>query len=167
MKAVMHKGFTVVELLIVIAVIGILASISLVAYNGAQNKGYDSAVQSDLDSAAGVIENFRVTLSSSHNFPSSTSDLTTVGLQASKASYDSAATANFIYCVNATDYQSYALLGLSRSGNAFVMTQDGFKSTGITKASFANAATACSGLGLSLVASGEGSGSWQSWVAGS
>ena len=34
----MGRGFTIVELIIVIAVIGILASISLVAYNGIQNE---------------------------------------------------------------------------------------------------------------------------------
>jgi len=53
MKAWAHKqeGFTIVELLVVIVVIAILASISVVSYNGIQNRAKDSA----RDSAAGTI----------------------------------------------------------------------------------------------------------------
>lgn len=40
------RGFTLVELLIVIVVIAILAAISIVAYNGIQNRGKASAAQS-------------------------------------------------------------------------------------------------------------------------
>ncbi len=36
-----HKGFTIVELLIVIVIIGILAAITIVAFNGAQQRGRD------------------------------------------------------------------------------------------------------------------------------
>lgn len=42
------SGFTIVELLIVIVVIGILAAITIVAYNGAQVRARDAKRQSDL-----------------------------------------------------------------------------------------------------------------------
>lgn len=43
-----NKGFTIVELLIVIVVIAILATISVVAYNGIQTNANDSRRKSDL-----------------------------------------------------------------------------------------------------------------------
>lgn len=43
-----QHGFTIVELLIVIVVIGILAAITIVAYNGVQTKARDTARKSDL-----------------------------------------------------------------------------------------------------------------------
>lgn len=50
MKGIMRKqtGFTIVELLIVIVVIGILAAITIVAYNGVKDKAVNSQVQSAL-----------------------------------------------------------------------------------------------------------------------
>jgi prepilin-type N-terminal cleavage/methylation domain-containing protein len=46
------KGFTIVELLIVIVVIGILAAITIVAYNGLQSRARTAAVQADLSNVA-------------------------------------------------------------------------------------------------------------------
>ena len=42
------KGFTIVELLIVIVIIGILATIGFVAFSGAQNKAKKSSAESTL-----------------------------------------------------------------------------------------------------------------------
>lgn len=49
-------GFTIVELLIVIVVIAILASITIVAYNGIQNRSRNSQVQNDIRNVAQLIE---------------------------------------------------------------------------------------------------------------
>lgn len=48
LKSKNKNGFTIVELLIVIVVIGILAAITLVAYNGIQARANDTAIKSDL-----------------------------------------------------------------------------------------------------------------------
>jgi len=53
-------GFTIVELLIVIVVIGILAAITIVAYNGVQQRARTSAVSSALSQAAKKLAVYQV-----------------------------------------------------------------------------------------------------------
>lgn len=54
------SGFTIVELLIVIVVIGILAAISIVAYNGIQDGARAASVSTALNQASKKIQLWRV-----------------------------------------------------------------------------------------------------------
>lgn len=51
-----QKGFTIVELLIVIVVIGILAAITIVAYNGIQSRARDAQRKSDVATITKALE---------------------------------------------------------------------------------------------------------------
>jgi prepilin-type N-terminal cleavage/methylation domain-containing protein len=51
-----QKGFTIVELLIVIVVIGILAAITIVAYNGVQARAKDSRRLNDMQVISGGLK---------------------------------------------------------------------------------------------------------------
>lgn len=50
-----QRGFTIVELLVVIVVIGILATITIVAYTGIQAKARDAALTSDLTNSGKTV----------------------------------------------------------------------------------------------------------------
>lgn len=64
-----QKGFTIVELLIVIVVIGILAAITVVAFNGVQNRGKASAGQSLASSVAKKAEAYNSARATGNGYP--------------------------------------------------------------------------------------------------
>ncbi len=53
-----EKGFTIVELLIVIVVIGILAALVITTFSGIQRKARDSERQTDINAIHGQVEAF-------------------------------------------------------------------------------------------------------------
>ena len=62
-------GFTIIELLIVIVVIGIIASITIVSYNGVQARGQDARRKSDITNLQDAIEIYKI---NTGNFPAVT-----------------------------------------------------------------------------------------------
>ncbi len=109
-----RAGFTIVELLIVIVVIGILAAITIVAYNGIQNRANDTAVQSDLASMAKKIEYEAADNSGTYPFPLTPS----MNLKFSKGSYRTTSDNNLYYCINTATNQ-YAAAARSKSNKQF------------------------------------------------
>ncbi len=55
------KGFTIVELLIVVVVIAILAAITIVSYNGITSQAKNAAILADGRSISTAIERYRAT----------------------------------------------------------------------------------------------------------
>ena len=117
-----NRGFTIVELLIVIVVIGILAAITIVAFNGIQNRAYDTSVQNDLTNVGKKILAFKAL---NDRWPQGGTDLSTMDLRVSKGAYSqginvSGAWYNFVYCwPGAATPDAFALVAISKSGALF------------------------------------------------
>lgn len=87
----LQKGFTIVELLVVIVVIAILAAVTLVSYNGISSRSQEAAIKTNLATATQRIE---AENASEGVYPTS---LSAVGISTSDGSF-------YIYQQNATSY---------------------------------------------------------------
>lgn len=113
------SGFTIVELLIVVVVIAILATITIVAYNGIQNQAKDSALRTSLTQAAH--KTLAYAPLNNDAFPDESSYRSALALPADTAS----ASYNYFvsddrksFCLSVTDTTSAEL-------KAYASTQDG------------------------------------------
>ena len=117
-----QTGFTIVELLIVIVVIGILAAITVVAYNGTQNRANDTAVTSDLTNVAKQIMLYNIKEGS---FPKGSIQLAQLDIVLSKSAYsrgmfNGTSWYNVVYCwPNSANPSTFAIIAQSQSGNVF------------------------------------------------
>lgn len=93
-----RKGFTIVELLIVIVVIAILAAITIVAFNGIQERARASALQSDVSQALKKIEAYRVS-SGTDQYPPDLATVGVVGSNGATLSYNLMGSSAKEYCV--------------------------------------------------------------------
>ncbi len=92
-----NRGFTIVELLIVIVVIAILAAITIVAYNGIQDRAKSSSAQTAAAQAVKKIEVYKVQNSDTYPSSASAAGLSSTG----STTYDYTGGGNY-YCVTAT-----------------------------------------------------------------
>ena len=123
----MHKagyqqhGFTIVELLVVIVVIGILAAITVVAYTGISQKAIVAMLQSDLGNSAQKLKLYRVehdaypaTLDGS-NCPTGPADINYC-LKPSSGN-------TFAYS-SSSPYSSFSLVATNTNGTSYRITDD-------------------------------------------
>lgn len=164
------RGFTIVELLIVVVVIAILAAITVVAYTGIQNRAHDSSVKNDLRQLTTKVEAYRAEFGAA---PRGDAVLGTLGLKVSRASYgdltlsSSSDSSNILYCSPAANTQTYAWIARSKSGTIWFQ---GTAGTGTFVYSAADTTELCANAGITVTGGtsdrswGQLADTWASWL---
>ena len=169
------RGFTIVELLIVITVIGILAAIVTVAYRGISNRANDTAVQSDLKSLARKMELYKV---DNDRYPVGNSQLATLKMRLTKKSYSqgfyntNGYYYNVVYCRDSTNgpYQ-YAFVAQSQSGKVITYKSDSQNFTDANDWSAPSTQGICNNAGINQLTTSDRDifynlSAWMSYVGG-
>jgi len=99
-----QKGFTLIELMIVIAIIGILAAIAIPQFTAYRQRGFNAAVQSDLRNAATAQEAY---YTDGQVYTNTLDDLTSRGYTASS---------NVTITPGGANSQGYTMAGVHSSG---------------------------------------------------
>lgn len=170
-----QTGFSIVELLVVIIVIGILASIVMLSYSGIQNSAHDSAVKSDIGQIGEQIVLYG--LDNGGLYPANATELGTADISATKDSYSTGTNA-FAYCSdNTTTPEKFAVGGVSKSGKGYYYSSANEKVQAVTSSSnpawpsSATVASVCStatylnqGTVPFSVRGHTAPSSWQTWI---
>lgn len=167
---IVHRGFTIVELLIVVVVIAILAATTIVAFNGIQNRTHDTAVQSDLANIARKYEQFNIE-NPGIGYPHGTvlNNGTAFRLAISRNSYSPNSSFQLLNCTSPTNPgEYYASLALSRSGKRFYVSSNSGGVREFTGAGdWINTTTVCNDVMPGSIGNGAGFGSgvWRTWTS--
>ena len=166
------SGFTLIELMTVIVIITVLASIVVVSYTAIRSRGYDTAVTADMRIIAKFMQQGKIETGS---YPYGTTALETyVDHSVNRSSYavSPAISYNLLFCYNSTTPSDYYLLAQSKSGKRYYI----YKSEEIqeyTGGSTWNttAANMCTSVAAGYFANGAGyssgdttTGPWRAWA---
>jgi type IV pilus assembly protein PilA len=108
-------GFSLIELLVVILIIGVLAAIALPAFLGQREKGQDSSAKSAARNLVSGMESFYAT-NKTYVGAEDNDDVKKIGVLGTDDGQAS---------VEASGASSYIIVGHSASGNEFMITKSG------------------------------------------
>ena len=119
-------GFTIIELLIVMVVIGILTAITIIAFNGMQNRANIAAIKSDLKSLSQKINVFYI---DNNTYPATVLQLNSLSWTASVDSYQRNSQGNLLYCaITSGSGARYTVAARTNNNTAFTYSStDGLR----------------------------------------
>lgn len=162
----MRRGFTIVELLIVIVVIAILAAITVVAYTGVQNQANDAAVRSDLANIAKQYEIYKVE-NDLYPYGSVLNNGMAFVMNIAKQSYDTSYSYQLLNCTtDSAQGSDYAMLAVSKSGKKFYVSSVSGGVREYTGSATWLSPSTCTYVLSGTVGNGAGYGSntWRTWT---
>src|SRR5680860_146778 len=134
------SGFTIVELLVIIVVIGILATLTIIAYTGIQQKAIVASINSDLDNASRSLKLFQV--ENNDNYPL-TNDCSSTPAANSICLKSSPGNSYTVFETNNSGSRSFCLTVKNSTTNAkYHITQDSAPTLGVCPFGFATTLTA-------------------------
>lgn len=121
-----NTGFTIVELLIVIVIIGILAAIVIVAYNGITSQARESTARADLSNFHKKLELFKV---DNGRYPTSIAEMNSLHFTFNRDAFQVSANdpyvGNLLYC-RYDNSQGYVLQALTANNTQlFISSKSG------------------------------------------
>ncbi len=114
-------GFTLIEILIVVSIIGLLASVVLVGLGGFRSRGRDARRVTDLKSLQNGVELY---YARNNQYPNTLNDLLTASIGITKLPKDPASAANYFYSYMTADKQGYILAARLDSAAGDVIFND-------------------------------------------
>jgi type IV pilus assembly protein PilA len=110
-----QRGFSLIEILVVILIIGVLAAIALPAFLGQRSKGQDSSAKSAARNLVSAMESFYAT-NKTYVGAGSDDDITKSGVFG---------TGDGQADISTTSATGFRVIGRSQSGNLFTITKTG------------------------------------------
>src|SRR5680860_502661 len=133
-------GFTIVELLVAIVIIGILATLTIISYTGIQQKAIVASINSDLDNASRSLKLFQV--ENNDNYPL-TNDCSSTPAANSICLKSSPGNSYTVFETNNSGSRSFCLTVKNSTTNAkYHITQDSAPTLGVCPFGFATTLTA-------------------------
>ncbi len=120
-----HSGYTIVEVIIVIVIIGILATITFVSYNGIQDRAVTASLQSDLQNASDQLM-INPEINNNDYFPDQT--VYTTKVAGGSIKWSSGTNATFV--VNTTNTPKTFCLTATKRNVSYFITQEGLPMPG-------------------------------------